>query len=112
MNIIKETIHSTGAPATFAGFDQLAHCVFVASKDKNSLNHLQKSVYAVVAAQFNTDRQNVERNLRTVIKYIWENCDHERLNEIAGYKVRMKPPAGEMISILVRYTTLKRKNLL
>lgn len=112
MEIIKEAIHSLGTPATYTGFKQLIRCVEIAVENEGSILHLQKCIYSVVAAEFNTERKNVERNLRTLINYIWDHGDHKRLNELAGYNVRMKPPAGEMISILAEYVTQKKKTSL
>lgn len=103
MTEIKNLIHSLGIPSTYIGFHQLYHSVMIAAKNEDCLLSITKRLYPVVAAKFNTTGICVERNIRTVIEYFWNNGDHQRLDEIAGFHVAQKPTAGEFISMLSFY---------
>lgn len=103
MTFIKKTVYSLGVPATRIGFHQLCRCVSISVENEKRMTHLQKGIYVIVAAEFNTNRKAVARNLRTYADYLWNRGNRERLNELAGYKVLERPAAGELISILTTY---------
>ena len=60
-----------------------------------------KWLYPEVAGHYNTNWQNVERNIRTVTVKVWQ--DHrERLEEIARGRLPVRPTASRFLAILVQ----------
>ena len=86
----------------YRGYRQLQACVRIAMEDESQLLYVT-GIYKVVGREFHTSPSGIERNIRTVIKCIWNSKQKSFLDELAGMKLEEQPTSGELIEILVCY---------
>lgn len=91
-----------GVPNSYIGVKQTAYAVDLALKNPECLTLVTKRLYPAVADRDHTTPTSVERNIRTIVKIIWEN-NPASLNTIAGYELKRKPTTSQFIAILVDY---------
>lgn len=94
-----------GLSPRYRGFRQLSYGVRLVYENRSLLSgqRLTSAVYPAIARAFGVSPAAVERNIRTAINVIWNNCDPTLLWEIAGHPVRAKPSNGDMIRILCQH---------
>ena len=72
------------------------------------LLRVTKGLYPAVAAHFDqATPSTVERNLRLIRDHQWDKGDQERLREMAGFPIRVKPTTGEFVDLICYYMEAK-----
>lgn len=83
----------------YKGYQPLYECVKIVSEDEERLLHIT-GVYAEVADKFQISPSGVERNIRTLLNYSWQNGGKKQLEQLAGGEFYSKPSVSEAIEIL------------
>lgn len=92
------------------GTSCLLDAVMLCVHDPEALTAVTKRVYPAVAKKAGTKWRSVERNMRTALDAVWKKGNREFLNELAGYELRVRPTAGELINYITVYIwDLERK---
>lgn len=86
----------------YKGYQPLYECVKIALEDENRLLQIT-GIYSEVADKFQISASGVERNIRTLLNYSWENGGKKQFEQIAGGEFYNKPSVGEAIEILTCY---------
>lgn len=94
-----DLLYSLGATANHLGFFHAACAVRLAAQQPERLLLVTKWLYPEVAKQYQTTWPAVERNIRTLIRHIWEE-NPAALSRLAGYPLTERPRTAEFISYL------------
>ena len=87
---------------------QLVCAVELAHRNPELLLRVTKGLYPAVAAHFDqATPSTVERNLRLIRDHQWNKGDQERLREMAGFPIRVKPTTGEFVDLICYYMEFK-----
>lgn len=108
MNKTKTLLLRLGIRSTIRGFHFLLYALELCLSDDKYLLSVYKTLYADVAAHFDTSRDNVDHCIRTAISNCWYKGNRELLIDITGYDLRQKPANGEFIDILYNYLSQER----
>lgn len=102
---IERVVHSLGLSGRARSSRQLILAVELAHRDKTLLENITKGLYIEVARLYGRAAgwKAVERNLRTARDQVWDRGDRARLCEIAGYPLKTRPTAGELVDMLCYY---------
>ena len=107
---IKELLRRLGAAPNYTGFHYLVEAVLSCTEEESKLLSVTKTLYPETARHFSVSPSAIERDIRTVIKIIWQR-NQSLLNEIAGYQLTKQPTASQFLSIIVGYMSLSGQNL-
>ena len=80
-NMVALLILKLGVPAHMKGYFYLRKAILLSLQDMSYLHHVTKLLYPTVANSFSTTPSRVERALRHLIGYLWENGNEAALNE-------------------------------
>lgn len=102
---IERLVRSLGLSGRALSSRQLILAVGLAHRDKSLLEYITKGLYIEIARRHGRAAgwKAVERNLRTARDQVWDRGDRDRLCEIAGYPLKAKPTAGELVDMLCYY---------
>lgn len=103
VNQVLHLLSSFGMPINYIGVQQMAFAVTLVSENPACLNMVTKELYPSVAAHYQVNSSNVERNIRTVIKILWEK-NPEVLEKIAGHELNRKPTSARFIAMVTDCT--------
>ena len=98
-----EIVRKLGIHSIYCGYFYLIYAIDLAAQNSNYLQAITKWLYPEVASRFNTSCSRVERGIRTVVNFCWQEGNRTFLNEMAGYPLSRKPTSGEFIAILTEY---------
>ena len=107
---IKELLRRLGAAPNYTGFHYLVEAVLLCTEEESKLLSVTKTLYPETARHFSVSPSAIERDIRTVIKIIWQR-NQSLLNKIAGYQLTKQPTASQLLSIIVVYMSLSGQNL-
>ncbi len=88
-----------GATTNFKGFYQTVYAVQLAIQQPELLMYVSKLLYPEVAKTYHTNWCAVERNIRTIRSFVWEE-NRPLLEKLAHRTLASKPTASQFISIL------------
>lgn len=101
---IEKVVRSMGLVGRSLAIRQLVCAVELAHEDRTLLYNVTKGLYPAVAERFEgASGLSVERNLRSARDHQWAKGDQDRLREMAGYSIRIKPSTGEFIDMICYY---------
>ena len=106
---ITKLLLSLGIRSTYQGFQYLCYGLELCLESEDYLLSVYKNLYVDIGVKFHTNRNNIERCIRTVVSYCWERGNRELLMELAGYELKDKPTNGEFIDILYQYLVLSEE---
>lgn len=92
-----------GSNNSYKGFRYTAYGVSRVIQDHELLTYISKGLYVEIACRYLTTIGCVERNIRTVVKTIWEHGDRKLLNEVFGLELDQKPHNGAFMDALAHY---------
>lgn len=92
-----------GVNNSYVGFRYTAYGIARAALEPDLLTYITKGLYVEIAAHYHTSVECVERNMRTVVKVVWEHGDRELLAEVFGRTLEKKPRNGAFIDALAQY---------
>ena len=85
---------------SYTGYEYVIYGVNLVLNDRNCANYITKSLYLDIAKEYNTSWQRVERNIRTVVKAIWNTDNVDLLRVVCGGNVIKKPNNKEFFLML------------
>ncbi len=92
-----------GVNNSYKGFHYTTYGVSQTIRDPELLTCISKGLYAEIASRFQTSIGCVERDIRTVVKTIWEYGDKMLLYEVFGFEIEQKPRNGAFIDAVAHY---------
>lgn len=92
-----------GVNNSYKGFRYTAYGVRRAIHDPELLTYISKGLYVEIACRFLTTVGCIERDIRTVVKTVWEHGDRTLLNEVFGRELEQKPRNGAFIDAVAHY---------
>ncbi len=101
--VAQKVLRQLGANGSYVGFCYTVYGIVQNIKNPELIVYVCKGLYAEIAIHFCVSVGSVERNIRTVIKTIWEYGDREFLNEIFGRELTEKPKNTIFIDALSQY---------
>ena len=103
MEHIYYVLHDLGIKRTYQGYYHLATAIQLVIEKEERLLYIHKWLYQEVALVHKTTPFCVERNIRTVKTFCWNNGERDKLNSIAGCSLKQMPSNSEFIDILSCY---------
>ena len=103
MSYRKRILQSLGITPNYRGFWILLSAIALVMENESRLTLITKKLYPVLAQEFETTTDCIERNIRTVVDVCWNYGNRKLLDQIAGYHLPNKPNNASFISILVMY---------
>ncbi len=92
-----------GVNNSYKGFRYTAYGVGRVLCNPELLTYISKGLYVDIACRFHTTIGYVERDIRTVVKTIWEHGDKRLLIEIFGFELKEKPRNSAFIDAVAHY---------
>lgn len=108
---LKKRIYRLGVNRSYRGFEIALEAAFLLRRDE-SLKECMKRVYIDAAIRNRTSKENVERNIRTLIQTVWIYGDREELEEMAGRKLEKPPTCQEFIEMLADCMKKKKSSVI
>lgn len=102
----QELLRYLGCTANYRGYQQMVMACEMVSHDETLLLCVTRELYPKVAEKYGCNADNVERNIRTIIRHIW-NEHPERLIEISRCDLKYPPTAAEFLDYVVAYIQRK-----
>lgn len=101
----KTLLHSVGIYQHYRGYTYLLESVELASREPHRLHNIQKELYLPIAEKYQTNVQNVEKDIRTVRNILIRNGGEEMLSELTGFPFcgNRHPYPKEIIGIFSEY---------
>ena len=87
-------------PPNYLGFSQTAYALALSIREPVRLQSVQKWIYPQVAEVFNTGTMCVERNIRKISKFCWEES-REAFFEVIGHPLARKPSSAKFLAYLI-----------
>ena len=75
---------------SYKGFHYTAYGVSQVIRDPELLTCISKGLHIEIASRFQTSIGCVERDIRTVVKTIWEHGDKMLLYEVFGFEIELQ----------------------
>lgn len=100
---LESLIWRLGANQSYVGYEYTLSAVDMLMENPDVLQYITKGLYLPIAIEYKTTEKCVERNIRTIVKVIWEGGDRALLEHIAGRRLEKKPNNREFLNMLVRY---------
>ena len=99
---IRELLRYLGGTGNYRGYQQTVIACELVIQDETLLLCVTRELYPRVAEMFGCNADNVERNIRTLIKHIWREHS-DRLIEISRCDLKYPPTSAEFLDIIVTY---------
>ncbi|MCI8871038.1 MAG: sporulation protein [Lawsonibacter sp.] len=101
--VIRNALWELNIPPTYLGSHYLTYAELLVLEDQNRLTMVTKWLYPEIAAHYHTSWKAVERNIRTVIEFSWNQDGGEAMRRGLGVPLREKPTPTGLIQMLARY---------
>lgn len=96
-------LRKLGVNNSYKGSRYITYGVGRALCNPELLTCISKGLYVDIACRFHTAIGYVERDIRTVVKTIWEHEDKKLLYEVFGFEIELKPRNGAFIDAIAHY---------
>ena len=83
---VEFVIDDIGCPKHLKGYDQLKEVII--RHIKNPSENICTS-YKMVAREFEVIGSRIERNIRSIVEWVLDNCDHSKINNYFGNSLRI-----------------------
>lgn len=93
-------LYAVGLSANYVGFRQLAAALEIAAQSPESLCMVTKWLYPETAKRCGTSWNAVERNIRQMLRIVWNDSRRE-LERLAGRPFSAKPTPAQFLAILL-----------
>ena len=101
MKKVRDLVASIAPKAPFTGQRQLTLAIFyyreVSTMDEGDPTLVTKDVYPLVSKQTDSKLGTAEKAIYRAVEYCWEDGENERLNQVIGRKLPVKPRPGEVL---------------
>jgi two-component system response regulator (stage 0 sporulation protein A) len=98
---VTEIMLDIGVPAHLKGYYYLRDAIIMAEKEPEVVTSVTKLMYPVIAKQYKTTDQKVERAIRNAIEISWTRGNTQTFSKLFGYSVqdgRNRPTNSEYIA--------------
>ncbi len=95
-------LRELGASGRYKGFDLTVYAVQLLLESPRRVHEIVRVCWEAADA-LQVGRDTVERDIRTIIRVIWENPDHTLLDRVAGRTLRRRPKVSEFLDMLAYY---------
>lgn len=92
-------LYRLGANRNYEGFSLVLEAADLVNREEDRRSCM-KSVYIDVARKNQTARENVRRDITTLIRAIWRSGNKRLLEEMAGRELEKPPTCREFVWIL------------
>ena len=99
---IEEVLMKCRFSKRYQGYHAFRECLLIALDNEETLLYMT-GIYMDAAKKLHISWKLVERNIRTMLNYSWNNGGKEQLEHLSGGKLYEKPTIGEVLEILVFY---------
>lgn len=82
---VSDIILTLGIPARFKGYSYLQAAIIITVLEPGLINEVTTKLYPIIAQQFNTNKQRVERAMRFAIETAWNKGNVQILHNLFGY---------------------------
>ena len=96
---VETVLRSLHIIGTRKGFPFLIHAVAETVRDPNRTNLITKDLYHEIARAHGTKAANVERDIRSLIRFGWLHARNE-MEQLAGYSLPKPPTNAEFIDFV------------
>lgn len=96
-------LRNLGVNNSYKGFRYTTYGICRVIHDPDLLTYISKGLYVEIACRYHTTVECVERDIRTVVKTIWEHGDRTLLTEVFGSEQKQKPRNGAFIDAVAHY---------
>ena len=114
--ILREFLIECGFNPYLTGFDYLIDTVVVCSINPDLLRQKTKLLYPKIGKIHNVHKDNVERNIRTLIQAAWKSSRRMNFCVKTNYMYLIednrKPTCGEIINILESYVQTRLNDII
>lgn len=100
-----------GIPAHLRGYYYLREAILLSAADMELVGSVTKLLYPVIAKQYKTTLQRVERAIRNAIEVSWERGNTEVFEELFGFSRltgSLRPTNSEYIARIADKVRLER----
>lgn len=107
---ITKMLQDVGIPAHIKGYKYLRVGINMALDNADVLDGITKNLYPMLAREFATSPQSVERTIRHAIEVAWDRGNVQTLEEYFGWTINRnkgKPTNSEFIAMLVDKMQIK-----
>ena len=98
---ITEVMLDIGVPAHLKGYYYLRNAIMMTGRDIEVVTSVTKLMYPVIARNFKTTGQKVERAIRDAIEVSWTRGNPQTFEKLFGYSVqdgKVRPTNSEYIA--------------
>lgn len=99
---IREILYRLGVNSTYLGFAYVIDCVNMILENEER-RYSMKSLYIDTAQIHRTTDRCVERDIRNLVRTIWQNGNIKYLEEIAGTELKERPKNKHFLGMLADY---------
>ena len=99
---IATLLNHMGGSRAYLGFRYAVNCVDLILQNEE-LQYYVTEPYVDTATKYHTTVGCVERNVRTLIKHIWEEGDREVLNQVASVNLKTCPKNKAFFAMVAVY---------
>ena len=101
-------LYCLGVTPNYKSYHMTAAAVGLAGENPENLRLVTKVLYPMVAKQYKTTWQAVERNIRSAAERAWSSGP-DKFEELTGKRLEKKPTASQFIAILAACDTANGK---
>lgn len=105
---VSNTLDALGISRRYLGYELAADAICLLVEDERSFRCICGSLFLRVADQHHCSRQQVERNLRTVIRHAW-TVNAGGLRQLAAYPLSQEPTVSEFVEIVALFVLRERQ---
>ena len=95
---------------TLSGMSYLISAISWAVEDPAKVRYITKEIYMQLSTIHSVEQHQVERTIRTAIKYSWENGGRDAMDQMAGYHLEKRPTNSEFIALIADKLQLQLKS--
>lgn len=99
---IATVLYRLGANRAYMGFRYVVNCVEMILEDEE-LQYYITEPYVETAAKYHTSVKCVERDVRTLVKHIWDQGDREALEDVACMPLAQRPKSKAFLAMIAEY---------
>ena len=103
LELVERQLLRLHIPRGLDGFHYQAAAIVQAVQNPQRTRFITKELYPDLAQEFGSTASNVERAMRTAVRYCWERGGRETLEEMAATHLIERPTNSEFIDLVAAY---------
>ena len=102
---IAAILYRLGANRAYMGFRYAVNCIELILENEE-LQYYITEPYVETAVKYRTTMKCVERDVRTLVKHIWEQGDRDVLEDIACMQLCQRPKSKAFLAMVAEHVRL------